>query len=90
MRNEGKDKSFAIIKEKLSSTLVLALSHFSSPFEVETYASMLGIGAVLTQRGRPTEYFCEKFDESRQKWSTYEQELFALVRALQHWEHYLL
>ena len=27
---------------------------------------------------------------SRQSWSTYEQELYALIRALKQWEHYLL
>ena len=38
----------------------------------------------------PIEYFSEKLSEARQKWSTYEQELYSLVRALKGWEHYLL
>ena len=50
----------------------------------------LGIGAVLSQEGHPLEYFSEKLSTSRQNWSTYEQELYALVRALKQWEHYLL
>ncbi|KAL5538163.1 hypothetical protein UlMin_045629 [Ulmus minor] len=51
---------------------------------------MLGIGAVLSQDGKPIEYFSEKLSEARQKWTTYEQELYAIIRACQHWEHYLI
>ncbi|KAK9157680.1 hypothetical protein Scep_004254 [Stephania cephalantha] len=29
-------------------------------------------------------------NEARQRWSTYEQELYAIMRALQHWEPYLI
>lgn len=36
------------------------------------------------------EFFSEKPSSSRQAWSTYELELYALVRALKQWEHYLL
>ena len=51
---------------------------------------MLGIGIVLKQEGHPIEFFSEKLNEARQKWTTYEQELFAVIQALKHWEHYLL
>ncbi|KAL5550235.1 hypothetical protein UlMin_000411 [Ulmus minor] len=51
---------------------------------------MTGIGVVLSQEGRPLEFFSEKLSEARQKWTTYEQELYAIVRACQHWEHYLV
>lgn len=51
---------------------------------------MTGIGAVLIQDGRPVEYFSEKLNNACQKWTTYEQELYAVVRALQRWEHYLI
>lgn len=36
------------------------------------------------------ECFSEKLSDSRKKWSTYEEELCSLVRALKVWEHYLL
>ena len=83
-------ESFEDIKKKLTSSPILKLPDFSSPFEVAVDACCTGIGAVLAQRGHPIEYFSEKLSPSRQSWSTYEQELYALVRALKQWEHYLL
>jgi hypothetical protein len=45
---------------------------------------------VLSQEGKPVEFFSEKLGEARQKWSTYELELYTVLRALKVWEHYLI
>ncbi|OMO50706.1 reverse transcriptase [Corchorus capsularis] len=49
----------------------------------------VGIGAVLMQGGKPVAYFSEKLNGAALNYPTYDKELYALVRALQTWQHYL-
>ncbi|KAI0511898.1 hypothetical protein KFK09_012532 [Dendrobium nobile] len=87
---EAQQASFEAVKTALATAPVLALPDFEKPFVVETDASLVGVGAVLMQCDKPIEYFSEKLCPARQKWSVYEQELYAVVRALKQWEQYLL
>ena len=64
--------SFALLKEKLSTSSVLALPKFDKLFDVKYDASSKGIMVVLSQKGRPIEYISEKLNEAWQKWSIYD------------------
>ncbi|RDY05697.1 Retrovirus-related Pol polyprotein, partial [Mucuna pruriens] len=42
------------------------------------------------KEGHPFAFFSEKLKGSQLNYSTYDKELYALVQALQVWQHYLL
>ncbi|KAA0065401.1 reverse transcriptase [Cucumis melo var. makuwa] len=63
--------------------------YFENTFEIECDARKIGIGAVLMQEQKPIMYFSEKLNGATLNYPTYDKELYALVRALQTWHHYL-
>nr|KYP48877.1 Retrovirus-related Pol polyprotein from transposon 17.6 [Cajanus cajan] len=87
---EKHNLAFQELKQKLTQAPVLALPDFSKTFELECDALGLGIGVVLLQGGHPIAYFSEKLNGAALNYPTYDKELYALVRALQTWEHYLV
>ncbi|OMP01424.1 hypothetical protein CCACVL1_03095 [Corchorus capsularis] len=87
----GKEQqeAFETLKEKLTNAPLLVLPNFNNTFEIECDASGVGLGAVLMQGGKLVAYFSEKLNGAALNYPTYDKELYALVRALQTWQHYL-
>ena len=90
LNGEKQEEAFAALKHKLTNAHILTIANFAKSFEIECDASNVGIGAVLMQDGHPIAYFSEKLSGDALNYSTYDKELYALVRALKTWQHYLL
>lgn len=81
--------AFNLVKHKLTTAPLLVLPNFDIPFELHCNASKLGIGAVLSQGGRPIAFYSEKLAGARARYSTYDIEFYAIVQSIKHWRHYL-
>ncbi|KAJ9516707.1 hypothetical protein QJQ45_027150 [Haematococcus lacustris] len=81
--------AFNALKEALCSAPVLALPDPLQPFEVWSDASLAGTGGVLLQNGRVVAYTSHKFTPAQVKYTTGEQELLGIIRAMQEWRCYL-
>ncbi|KAJ9517295.1 hypothetical protein QJQ45_009191 [Haematococcus lacustris] len=81
--------AFNALKEALCSAPVLALPDFTKAFVVCTDASLLGTGGVLMQEGRPIAYTSKKLSPAETRYTTGEQVLLAIFRAVREWRCYL-
>jgi hypothetical protein len=85
----SQQQAFDALKSKLTQAPLLQLPDFDKTFELECDASSIGIGGVLIQGGKPVAFFSEKLHGPTLNYSTCDKELYALVRVLQTWQHYL-
>jgi hypothetical protein len=87
---EEAEKSFNQLKRKITEQPILVLPDFQKTFQVKCDGSGFAIGAVLSQDNRSIEYFSEKLNEVKVKYSTYDKEFYDIIQALKKWRHYLI
>jgi hypothetical protein len=86
-------KAFETLKEKLSTTPVLAYPDFGAPFILTTDGSSITVAAVLSQvqggQERPIAYASPKLNKAERAYSASELEMLALVWATKYFRCYL-
>ena len=84
---QSQDKSLSVLKDMLSKAPILQYPDFTKEFSVETDASQVGLGAVLTQvyeikgkqRSLPVAYASRSLKGAERKYSVTDQEALAVV-----------
>ena len=87
---EEAEKSFKLLKEKITGQLVLVLLDFGKTFQVRCDAGGFAIGVVLSQDNKLITYFSEKLNNAKRNYSTYDKEFYAVIQALKKWRHCLV
>ncbi|KAJ1704458.1 hypothetical protein LUZ63_004237 [Rhynchospora breviuscula] len=88
--SQKEQEAFEQLKMALMTVPVLSLPYFNCPFIVETDASEVGIGAVLSQDKHPIAFYSKKLSPLMQGKSTYIREMFVIQSAVMKWRQYLL
>jgi hypothetical protein len=80
--NETAANAFQNLKDAMTQLPLLTLPNFDQPFEVTTDASIIAIGAVLSQNSHPIAFFSRKLTPRLAASSTYVRELYAITEAI--------
>ena len=83
-------EAFVQLKNILTTMPLLHLQNFSLPFVVETNASNVAIGAVLSRKGHPLAFFSKKLCQKMQNSLVYVREMLAITEAVKECCHYLI
>lgn len=84
-------KAFAQLKATITTTPVLGLPNFEVLFQIDTDASVIAVGAVLSQSSHPLAFFSKKMSpKMQQSTSAYVREMYAITEAVKKWRQYFL
>jgi hypothetical protein len=82
-------QAFDNVKATITKEVVLAYPNFTKPFEINTDASTMQLGAVITQGNRPIAFFSRKLSVTQIKYSVTKIELLAIVETLKEFQEML-
>ncbi|GBL80236.1 Retrovirus-related Pol polyprotein from transposon 412 [Araneus ventricosus] len=88
------NRAFTELKNRLTEIQVLHAPDYNREFIVQTDASDLGIGVVLSQRNdkgeeHPVLFLSKKFTDAQRKYGTTEKECAAIIYAITKLRYYL-
>nr|GEZ52888.1 putative reverse transcriptase domain-containing protein [Tanacetum cinerariifolium] len=86
---EKEENAFQLIKQKLCSASILALTEGSKDFVVYCDAPHKSLGAVLMQREKVIAYASRQLKIHGKNYTTHDLELGSVVFSLKIWRHYL-
>lgn len=90
---EERQKAFHTLRQALSAATVLVPPDSTLPFVLNTDASNIGVGAVLSQEGPDGEkvvaYLSKVFNKCERCYCVTRRELLAVVMAVRHFKYYL-
>ncbi|MCO5592302.1 hypothetical protein L7F22_046302 [Adiantum nelumboides] len=87
---ERQQQAFKLLKEKLTTEPVLILPDLRKSFQVQCDACGSSIGVVLMPDGHVIAYESMVLRGPEKHMQIYEEELLAVIHALESWKHYLL
>jgi len=93
--NRAEENAFQTLKKAVASSPVLAHPNLDLGFRVETDASNYAYGAVLSQRNsddhkyHPVAFYSKSMNPAERNYGISDKETLAIVKALQHWRHWL-
>ncbi|KAF8756181.1 hypothetical protein RHS01_04909 [Rhizoctonia solani] len=88
------EEAFQELKSLVTQSPVLVHSNPELPYYLETDASGVAMGAVLSQRGEdnrlhPVAYMSKSFSGAKANYDTHDKELLAIIKALEEWRIFL-
>ncbi|KAF8750875.1 hypothetical protein RHS01_08951 [Rhizoctonia solani] len=88
------EAAFQELKSLVTRSPVLIHSNPSLPYYLETDASGVAMGAILSQRGEdnrlhPVAYMSRSFSGAEANYDTHDKELLAIIKALEEWRIFL-
>lgn len=83
------EDAFLFIKEKLMTAPVLTCPDFSQEFDLFCDASGVGLGAILSQNGKPVAFASRSLTSSERKYFPTELECLAVLWAIEKFRGYL-
>lgn len=93
--NDDSMKRLEVLKEKFASASILVFPKWDEELHVHVDASIIALGAVLTQEGgegvdHPITFASCRLSKEKKNYSTTKREGLSMVYALQKYHHYLL
>ncbi|QRW26817.1 Retrotransposable element Tf2 protein [Rhizoctonia solani] len=90
----SEETAFKELKALVTQSPVLIHSNPELPYYLETDASGVAMGAILSQRGpdnrlHPIAYMSKSFSGAEANYNTHDKELLAIIKALEEWRIFL-